>query len=132
VLLEPTAPLRSASHIDEALELLAGSDADSVVSVSEVPHILNPEELLVIENGAVRPYPASRTMDTRRLRGHQPPAYVQNGLVYAFRTPVLLEQRSLYGRKSIPLVTGWEYYLDIDTPADLLGADARMALLHET
>ena len=131
VLLEPTAPLRNASHIDQALELLAESDADSVVSVSELPHILNPEELLVVENGIVRPYPSSRTMDTRRLRGQQPPVYVQNGLVYAFRTDVLLEQRSLYGRKSIPLITGWEYYLDIDTPGDLLGADARMALLHQ-
>jgi len=123
LLLEPTAPLRTSEHIGQALELLAGSDADSVVSVSELPHVFNPEEVLVIENGCLRPYVAGRTMQTRRLRGQQTPAYVLNGLVYGFRIGAVLQQRSLYGRKTVPLVTGWETFLDVDTAQDLQWAD---------
>ena len=126
VLLEPTAPLRRPGHIDEAIELLDQSSADSVMSISEVPHVLNPEELLVCDEKGVRPYLASRTMDTRRPRGEQAAAYVQNGLVYAFRIPTVLGSRSLYGHHTIPLYTEWDEFLDIDTPEDLRWANLRM------
>src|SRR2546430_1051056 len=79
VLLEPTAPLRTPQHVDEALNILAGSDADSVVSVCELSHSFNPEEVLVIDDGVLRPFVAGRTMHTRRLRGEQPPAYILSG-----------------------------------------------------
>jgi len=38
VLLQPTSPMRRAEHIDRAVELLISTQADSVVSVVEVPH----------------------------------------------------------------------------------------------
>ncbi|MCU1262463.1 MAG: N-acylneuraminate cytidylyltransferase [Bryobacterales bacterium] len=126
VLLEPTAPLRKGHHIDRALELLAGSDADCVMSVCEVPHVLNPEELLTVSGGLLRPYLPYRTLDSRRLRGKQSSVYVQNGLVYAFRIRSVLARHSLYGRKTIPLITRWEDFLDIDSPDDLRTAAARM------
>jgi CMP-N-acetylneuraminic acid synthetase len=129
VLLEPTAPLRKPEHVDHALTLLANSDADSVVTVCEVPHTFNPEELLIIERDVLRPYVAGGTMDTRKLRGQHSPAYVLSGLVYAFRIRVVLEQRSLYGRKTLPLVTPWEYYLDVDTFEDLRWADFKISQL---
>lgn len=132
VLLEPTAPLRTPQQIDEALDLLAASDADSAVSVCEVPHPLNPEELLIIEDGKVRPSNRARTMNTVRLRGHQAPAYVRSGLVYALRTASVLAQRSLYGQKAVPLLTGWEYFLDVDTPRDLQLADFLLRLKHKS
>ena len=130
VLLEPTAPLRTSEHIDRAIEMLAASDGDSVVSVSELPHVFNPEEVLVIDNDLLRPFIASRSMDSRKLRGKQSPAYVPNGLVYAFRSRTVLEQQSLYGQKTLPLVTPWEDFLDIDTSEDLQLADLKMRRLH--
>jgi len=123
VLLEPTAPLRTAQQVDAALKLLAAGDADSVVSVSEVPHVFNPEELVTIDEGVLRPYKSTRTMDTAKLRGHQEPVYVRNGLVYAFRTRSVLTHKSLYGPKCVPIVTPWEDFLDIDTPRDVQIAD---------
>lgn len=129
LLLEPTAPLRRSEHLDAAVEALLASDADSVVSVSEVPHVLNPEEMLTIRGEVLQPYIDSCSMDARRLRGNQTPVYIQNGLVYAFRVQRLLDLRSLYGRKSIPLVSGWEEFLDIDTSADLQVADLRLKRL---
>lgn len=129
VLLEPTSPLRTAQHVDSALALLAKSDADSVVSVSELPHTFNPEEVLVIDKDVLRPYVSGRTMDTRRLRGQQSPAYIQNGLVYAFRIASVLKERSLYGQKTLPLITTWEHFLDVDTIVDLRWADFKISQL---
>lgn len=38
VLLQPTSPLRTSKHIDEAIELLDAKNADAIVSVSEMEH----------------------------------------------------------------------------------------------
>jgi len=119
VLLEPTAPLRTGEQIDDAISLLMNSDADCVASVSELPHVFNPEEVLAIEDGSLRPYLPGRTMESRRLRNSQSSAYVLNGLVYAFRVQTVLDGYSIYGHKTIPLITPWENFLDIDTPEDL-------------
>lgn len=126
VLLEPTAPLRTPEQIDEAIAALRASDADSAVSVCELPHVFNPEEVLVVDGGLLRPYVPSRTMDSRRLHGQQAAAYVPTGLVYAFRIPAVLEHRSLFGQKTIPIVTGWENYLDVDTAEDMELADFKL------
>jgi CMP-N,N'-diacetyllegionaminic acid synthase len=125
-LLEPTAPLRKPEHVDQAIELLESSGADSVISVCEAPHVFNPAELLVIEKGELRPFDRSQTLDTRRLRGHQEPVYLPNGLVYAFRLEKVLTQKNLYGRKCMPLVLEWKYFLDVDEPEDLQLADVKL------
>jgi CMP-N-acetylneuraminic acid synthetase len=118
VLLEPTAPLRTPAQIAMAIELLKSTGADSVVSVSEVPHVLNPEELLIIRDNSLVPYNPARTLDKRQPRQNQTPVYAQNGLVYAFRLDMLLAKRSLYGERCLPLIIDWNYFVDIDTPAD--------------
>jgi len=130
VLLEPTAPLRLSRHIDEALEKLAETGADSVVAVCEVPHVLNPEELLVVDADRLRPYPPSRAMAARHLRGAQAPAYAMSGLVYAFRIASVLKQRSLFGAVCLPLLIDWQYFLDVDTPEDLMEADYKLRHLY--
>lgn len=130
VFLEPTAPLRSPEQIDKAVEMLVNSDADSVVSVSEVPHTLNPEELLQIEGGLLRRYLSAGMMDMRLQRNQQAPVYVQNGLVYAFRVESLTSLNSLYGHKTLPFITSWDLFLDVDTSADLRLADLKMSQLH--
>jgi CMP-N,N'-diacetyllegionaminic acid synthase len=126
VLLEPTAPLRTAEHIDRAVGLLLGSDADCVAAVSELPHTFHPEEVLTIEQGQLRPFLAGRTMETRRLRNRQSSAYVLNGLVYAFRVDSVLGGHGLFGSTTLPLITRWDDFLDIDTNADLELASFRM------
>jgi CMP-N,N'-diacetyllegionaminic acid synthase len=119
ILLEPTAPLRTAEQIDEAIALLMNSDADCVASVSELPHVFHPEEVLVEEQGSLQPFLRQRTMDSRQLRNEQSSVYVLNGLVYAFRIQSVLSGHGLFGRKTIPMITRWEDFLDIDTPEDL-------------
>ncbi len=131
VLLEPTAPLRLPIHIDNAIEKLFNSDADCVLGVCEIPHVLNPEELLVIEKGKLKPYIKNKEMDQRNLRGKQTPVYVQSGLVYAFKIKSLLENKSLYGKKCLPLIIDWEFFLDIDTKEDLEIANFKIRKIYE-
>ena len=119
VLLEPTAPLRTGEQIDRAISLLMNSDADCVAAVSELPHVFHPDEVLIVEGGTLRPYLRDQTMDSRRLRNEQVSAYILNGLVYAFRIKSVLSGNGLFGRKTIPMITRWEDFLDIDTPQDL-------------
>lgn len=131
VLLEPTAPMRLPSQIDSAIEKLYNSQADSIVGVCEVPHILNPEELLIIKDGFLMPYKEDKTMDTRNLRGKQKPVYVQNGLIYAFKLRSFLENKSIYGKSSLPFILDWEFFLDIDTKEDLEIANFKIKKFYE-
>jgi CMP-N,N'-diacetyllegionaminic acid synthase len=119
VLLEPTAPLRKPEQIDEAVSLLMNSDADCVATVSELPHVFHPDEVLLVEDGSLRPYADGCTMNSRRLRNNQRSAYVLNGVAYAVRIQSVLEGHGLFGRKTIPMVTPWEDFVDIDTLEDL-------------
>ena len=119
VLLEPTAPFRKSEQIDEAISMLIESDADCVAAVSELPHVLPPGGGVDCRERLTQPYPAGRTMESRQLRNSQTSAYVLNGLVYAFRIQSVLSGDGLFGRKTIPMITRWEDFLDIDTPQDL-------------
>ena len=51
----PTSPFRPASAIDAAIDLLDATQADTVVSVVEVPHNMTPNKLMRLEDdGSLR------------------------------------------------------------------------------
>jgi len=116
VLLQPTSPLRRGEHIDAALDLLASSGADSVVTVVEVPHQFSPASVLHIEAGRLRPFQDGPT-PTRRQ--DKPRFYARNGpAVIAVRAAVVAAG-SLYGDDSRPLVMPMRDSHDIDSADDL-------------
>src|SRR5207245_2783189 len=85
VLLQPTSPLREARHIDEAIDLLVGSGADCVVSVTEVPHQYNPVSVLSIIDGILVPFLPGEGGRVQR-RQEKPRVYARNGpAVYVSR-----------------------------------------------
>jgi N-acylneuraminate cytidylyltransferase len=47
-----------------------------------------------------------------------PQAYRRDGTIYLTRTPVILEQRSFYGRRSAPMLMPEAESLNIDDRAD--------------
>jgi len=116
VLLQPTSPLRRAEHIDRAVDLLESTGADSVVSVVEVPHPFTPVSVLRLDGERLHPYLNGETVTRRQ---DKPRLFARNGpAVLAVRTRVL-EQGSLYGSDSRPLLMDAAESLDIDGPADL-------------
>ena len=115
VLLQPTSPLRTAAHVDAAVTELLQTDADSVVSVVEVPHAFSPVSVMRLVEDRLVPYVAGPA-PTRRQ--DKPRVYARNGpAVLAVRSAVL-ERGSLYGEHVRPLVMTPEESVDIDTPFD--------------
>jgi CMP-N-acetylneuraminic acid synthetase len=120
VLLQPTSPLRHATHIDEAIERLESTGADSVVSVIEVPHQFSPVSVMRMDGDRLRPY-IDGPLVTRRQ--DKPRVFARNGpAVLAVRTRVL-EGGSLYGNDCRPLVMTAAESLDVDDPEDLALAE---------
>lgn len=127
VLLQPTSPLRTPNHIRSAVELLRFSDADSVVSVVEVPRHLSPDYVMRIEDGGLVPFLPKGAAVTRRQDAR--PAYARDGTVYAFWRRTLTERGSIYGRRCRPLVVPATESLTIDTQADWEEAERRVTAL---
>jgi len=116
VVLQPTSPFRRANHIDDAIDLLETSGADSVVSVVEVPHRFNPVSVMTIEEGRLKPFTAGEPILRRQ---DKPRVFARNGpAVLAVRAAVL-ERGSLYGDDCRPLMMAEDESIDIDTAADL-------------
>lgn len=121
MLLQPTAPLRTASDIDEAIDLLAESVADSVVSVSEVeePH---PAKMLKIVEGSVVPF-LPDSWGEHLPRQSLESVYFPNGAVYCVTRDALFSYHSLWGKKVIAYVMPRARSVNVDTELDLLLAE---------
>ena len=114
VLLQPTSPLRGAEHVDEAVELLLETGADSVVSVVEVPHRYRPGSLMALDGERL----VRLADDHAATRQEKPLVYARNGpAVLALRPDRI--GTDLYGGDCRPYVMGARESLDVDEPFDL-------------
>ena len=125
VLLQPTSPLRRGKHIDDVVSLLMKSEADSVVTVVEVPKHLSPDYVMKIEGGALRPFLPEGARVTRRQDVR--PAYYRDGTVYAFRRDTIDRFGNIYGDRCLPLVIEPSESLSIDSPEDWAAAERILA-----
>lgn len=117
VLLQPTSPLRNATHIDAALTLMAKSSAATIVSVTPVPHRFVPESLMVLdERGILVPLkpgdPVTRRQDKPRL-------YARNGPAILAVSRSTLEAGRLYGDPTVGYIMSANDSVDIDDEDDL-------------
>lgn len=119
VTLQPTSPLRCAWQIDEATGLLT-SDFDAVVSVCPASH--SPYKMFSIVGDALRPL-IDGGVAPGVARQDLPVAYQENGAVYVTWTSVILDQHSIWGRRTKPFVMDSETSVDIDTAFDLILAE---------
>jgi CMP-N-acetylneuraminic acid synthetase len=127
--LRPTAPLRRVEHVDAAIRLLLETGVDSVKSVSlarQHPHKM----WRMRADQHLEPYLSSAF---RLERGPDVPraeledVYWQNGVVDVTRRSVILDERRMIGRRVAGLVTDPADSIDLDTPLDLLVAEALIA-----
>ena len=123
LLLQPTAPFRRPEHIQEAVRLLG--DFDAVCSVVALPKDICPHYLMKInENGMLEYFlPDGPSYFCRQ---DLPQAYQRDGIIYLTRTSVLLERRSFYGDRCLPMVIDPRESLNIDEPEDWIEAERRL------
>jgi CMP-N,N'-diacetyllegionaminic acid synthase len=108
VLLQLTSPLRTATQIDEAIQLLHDTDADCVVSVNRSHH-------LVWEDGAPS-YDLYRRPRKQELEQHQ---FNENGAIYVWTHSYWKRLHNYVGQGAQLYVMNEETSLQIDSPFDL-------------
>ncbi|MFA0133205.1 acylneuraminate cytidylyltransferase family protein [Vibrio splendidus] len=115
VLLQPTSPLRTAEHIDEALELFMEQEAFSVVSVTPCEHPPLWSNTLPKDNSMgdfIRPEALSRSQDISQY-------YRLNGAIYIFDVKKLREHNEIrYTSETYAYVMDNDVSFDIDTEID--------------
>jgi len=133
VILEPTSPTRQPFHIREAAKLLIESGADSVASVSEVPHHYVSTKLLrLLSNRTLVGVDGSHPKDMVHRRQDLPKQYAFNGLVFSCRTSYLFKNLpTLWGEKVVGYLTEAKYAIDLDVPEDWGPAETRMRQILE-
>jgi len=126
VLLQPTSPFRTSTHIDEAIAVFESTDADTVTAVR--PGLEHPYYAWRIESGHLVPF---FTIEHQKMvRQELPPVYVENGSIYIIRRQVL-ETGRIYGKRIAPYVMDHDSSLDIDAPSDLQWAEYLLARRRE-
>ncbi|MGD2118520.1 MAG: acylneuraminate cytidylyltransferase family protein [Chromatiales bacterium] len=116
--LQPTSPLRTAEHLDTAIRMLAESDAEGLIGVTEAEH--SPYKMRLIRDGLCSPLFPDMVVDQRQ---DAPPAYRLNGIVYATRWQTLIDKRSLWGDRALPYVLPEDVSFNIDTELEFQFAE---------
>ena len=115
LLLQPTTPLRTTADIDNAVEKLMVTDADSVVSFHQVEQG-HPYYMYTIDDDRPKPLLEAPANITRRQEF--PAVFVRNGAIYATRRDVLVQERTFYGQNMRAYLMPIERSINIDTEFD--------------
>ena len=136
-LLQPTSPFRTSESIRKCAELYRNnSDADSVVTVSNIEG-LRPEWMLSLDQDArVIPYATPFTVDEQPViklvaRQSFPTLFRQNGVLYITERSLLMDKNLVIGPNAYAFETSEHEAVDIDTETDMQIAQALHALEHD-
>lgn len=124
ILLQPTSPLRNASHIDCAVDLLRSKGADAIVSVTEAEHspvwsniLPDDDSMSAFLKEEVVGVP-SQALETY---------YRLNGAIYICSSKRLLKEKTLFLKDNIfAYRMDKQSSIDIDDEIDFLMANALM------
>lgn len=117
VLLQPTSPLRAATHIDQAFELLKEKKADAIVSVCETEHSPLWANQLPPDGSMVN----FLSEDVLGRRSQDLPKYYRlNGAIYICSRQRFLQERTFLVASDVyAYIMEQEVSVDIDTKLDL-------------
>lgn len=116
VLLQPTCPIRSAEHIDQAVDLLWDSPLDTLASVRGPIKKRDPN-IKAIRGGKLVPYNAQEEASGWDA------GYIYNAAIYAMKRDFFLRENTFVSQCSVPLVMDRFYSADIDEMIDALVAE---------
>lgn len=117
MMLQPTTPLRTASDIDNCIEIMQeNTECDSVISVTEVGGH-HPARMKYLENGVLID-PDFCEVYENQPRQELKPMYIRNGAIYLVKVNILLEYSSLKGACSMGYVMPPERSVNIDSKFD--------------
>jgi CMP-N-acetylneuraminic acid synthetase len=111
VLLQPTSPLRTSAHIDEAIEQLIKLNADAIISVTEAD--LSPLWCNILpENLSMENFISE---DIKHKRSQELPKFYRlNGAIYICKTEKLIEENTFFLKKNV-----YAYIMDKKSSIDI-------------
>ena len=124
LVLQPTSPLRRAADIDAAFAQMMASGAQSCTSVCEAdtpPWLMYRQTETGFVESVLPPWPGGMR------RQDLPPVYVLNGALYFVKTTAFDATGQLLPKPTAGYVMPVQTSIDIDTPEDLLRAEAALA-----
>lgn len=122
-LLQPTSPLRTTTHIDEAYDLYINKKADSVISLFEPSH--HPLKAFKVQNnGTVKGLISDDSPYCRRQ--DLPVALQPNGAIYIFNNYKFLRYSKIPRTNIYPYIMSETESLDVDTIEDLNNIESYM------
>jgi len=98
ILLQPTSPLRTSKHIDEAIEYLYNKNADAVISVCEIDHPVEWCNILP-EDGSLANFIQKEFLNLRSQ--DLPKRYKINGALYIIKTEKFLKEKTFFLQENI-------------------------------
>jgi CMP-N-acetylneuraminic acid synthetase len=116
VLLQPTCPIRSAAHIDEAVERIWASPLETLASVTGPIKKRDPN-IKAIRGGELVPF------NERENTDEWDEGYIYNASIYAMKRDFFQREGSFVSQRSVPLVMDRYHSADIDEKIDALVAE---------
>lgn len=117
VQLRPTSPFRPPGSVDEAIELLRRTGADSVRTV--IPSGQNPYKMWRIEKDRMEPLLGDEFKEPYNMpRQKLPQTYWQTGHIDVMRYETIMDMRSMTGQHIAPYIVDPSYAIDLDTERD--------------
>ncbi len=126
MILQPTSPFRTSEHLKGAVELFERTGSDSVVSVVEIPGNYNPHWAFKVDDDFRATLYLGGAIKTRiKRRQDLPKAYSPNGMIYLFRTKLVLDpvDPNFYGDDVRTYAVEEKYSINIDSPEDWVLAE---------
>ena len=122
MVLQPTSPLRTYKNIVEAFTCFEPSKYNSLVSVCEVPHNMNPDCLMKKDNNTSELFALG---NPPTLRQYKESYYARNGAsIYLLKPQLLLDNNLLLSPPIQSYVMNKIESIDIDTYQDMFIAES--------
>jgi len=125
VILQPTSPFRLPEDIDNTIEKLITSGADSAVSLVEIEPRNHPIKAKQLDSQErVLPFCMEEPEGIRRQ--DIPKAYKRSSAVYVMKRDLVMNHSKLFGDHIVGHIVPKERYIDIDSELDWMLAEQMM------
>ena len=127
--LEPTSPGRQPVHINNTREIFFNNAADTVASISIVPHhFAIQKQLQILDDGSLLGYMGAHPRDMVHRRQEIGPSYAFDGVIFACRREVLdVQPPTLWGQKVYSTEVDPAFVVDLDEAYQWDPAERKLA-----
>ena len=119
-------PLRNETHIKEAVEKLITTDADSVISVTQMTDKHPVRMKRITDDDLIEDFCSEYPEGDAGRRQDLEPCYIRNGGIYSMKRDTLMNEKTRHGKVSRPYVMEDKYSINIDSEIDLRIAEVML------